>query len=105
MDRVEVDTLVETVRTVIRSYATWGYNNAGERRKLYYVENSEEQIFGVVDQYDPGSKEATLILMARIVNEHVVIDEDKTSVSLIGELEKVGIPASQITLAWRSKTP
>src|SRR5690242_12847422 len=101
MDRV--DSLTETVRSVVTSYATEGYNGAGEPSKLYYVENSDEHAFCVVAPYDPSDQKALLIVMTRIVNDQVIIDQDNTSVSLYSELVEAGIPENQIVMAWRLK--
>lgn len=99
MDRVK--TLTETVRNVVRSYATRGYNAAGEHSRLYYVENGQEQIFAVVAPYDPVLKRADVVVMAHISGSQVIVETDKTSVSLKDELRQAGIPDEQIALAWR----
>ncbi|HLY29057.1 MAG TPA: element excision factor XisI family protein [Aggregatilineales bacterium] len=98
-----VKTLAETVRTVVSSYATRGYNAAGERSRLYFVENLEEQVFAVLAPYDPALKRPDLVLMARISASQIIIETDKTSVSLKDELRQAGIPDEQIVLAWRDK--
>ena len=99
MDRVK--TLTETVRAVVSSYATRGYNSAGEHSRLYYVENPQDQVFAVLAPYDPVLKRADLVLMAQISDGQVTVEIDKTSVSLKDELRQAGIPESQIVLAWR----
>jgi hypothetical protein len=101
MDRVT--TLTETVRSIVSSYATRGYNGNGEPSKFYYVENIQENIFSVVGPYDPAVKHAHLILMVRIINDQIIIDQDKTSVSVRDELKSAGIPEHQISLAWNRK--
>ncbi len=93
--------LAETVRDVVTSYATEGYNGAGEPSKLYYVENPDEHIFCVVAPYDPSDQNALLVVMARIINNQVIIDEDNTSVSLYRELVRAGIHEDQIVIAWK----
>ncbi len=95
-----VKTLVEPVREVVSSYATHGYSG-GQPFRLYYVENQQDQVFSIVAPYDPVYKRADLVLMARIVNNQVIIDVDKTSVPLYDELKRAGIPESQISVAWR----
>jgi hypothetical protein len=101
MDRVT--TLTDTVRRVVSTYATQGYNGNGEPSKLYYLENVQEQVFSILGPYDPAFKQAHLILMVRIVNDQIIIDQDKTSVSLRDELKRAGIPENQISLAWHRK--
>ena len=101
MDRVT--TLTETVRSVVSSYATRGYNGNGEPSKFYYVENMQENVFSVIGPYDPAVKHAHLILMVRIVNDEVIVEQDKTSISVRDELKSAGIPGRQIRLAWHHK--
>ncbi len=101
MDRGDI--LTETVRDVINSYATEGYDGTGAASKLYYVENPDEHIFCVVAPYDLSDQKALLVVMARMVNNQVIIDEDNTSVSLYSELVKAGIPENQIIMAWNLK--
>src|SRR5438128_12572675 len=94
-----VTTLVEPVREVVSSYATHGYSG-GQPFRLYYVENQPDQVFSVVAPYDPAYKRADLVLMARIVNNQVIIDIDKTSNSLYDALKRAGVPREQIVLAY-----
>ena len=96
-----VKTLTETVRAVVSSYATRGYNAAGEHSRLYYVENPQDQVFAVLAPYDPALKRADLVVMAHIIDNQIVVETDKTSVSLKDELRQAGIPEGQIVLAWR----
>ena len=74
------------------------YNGNGEPSKLYFVENTQEQVFAVIGPYDPAIKQAHLILMAHILNDQVIIDQDNTSISLCDELHRAGIPDNQIIL-------
>src|SRR5258707_1340435 len=101
--REKVKTLTETVRTVVSSYATRGYNAAGEHSRLYYVENPHDQVFAVLAPYDPDLKRADVVLMGHIINDQIIVETDKTSVSLKDELQQAGIPDNQIILASRHK--
>ena len=96
-----VKTLTETVRRVVRSYATRGYNAAGQHSRLYYAENLQDQVFAVLAPYDPALKRADLVLMAHISDGQNIIETDKMTVSLKDELRQVGIPDGQIVLARR----
>jgi len=97
-----VTTLVEPVREIVSSYATHGYSG-GQPFRLYYVENQQDQVFSIVAPYDPLYKRADLVLMARIVNNQVIIDIDKTSVPLYDALKRAGIPEDQLIVAWHLK--
>jgi len=95
-----VTTLTDTVRSVVSSYATHGYNGNGEPSKLYYLENTQEQVFSIIGPYDPAIRQAHLILMVRITDDKIIVDEDNTGSSLFDELIHAGIPEKQIALAW-----
>ena len=97
MDRVIA--LHELVRQEVSSYATHGYNLAGARIKLYFVENPQDQVFAVLGPYDPVDDKAELVMMARIVDNHVVIDFDKSSKPLYNALKRAGIPEDRIVIA------
>jgi hypothetical protein len=42
-------------------------------------------------------------MMARIVNDQVIIDLDKTSKPLYDALKRAGIPENKIVIAWKVK--
>ncbi|SRR5260221_12628466 len=96
-------TLAETVRQEVRSYATNGYNLAGQRVRLLYVENPEDQVFAVLSPFDPGDNKAELVIMARIVDDKVFIDFNKTDRPLENALKRAGIPEDQIVVAWAAE--
>ena len=89
--------LAEVVRQTVSSYATRGYS-AGQPSRLYYVENLQDQVFSVVAPYNQKYERADLVLMARIVNDKIVIEADKTSKPLFDELRRAGIDESQIVV-------
>ncbi len=99
MDRVIA--LNDVVRQQISTYATDGYNLAGQRIKLYFVENPQEQVFAILGPYDPVDGKAELVLMARIIDNQVIIDFDKTSKPLYNALKRAGVPEHQIIIASR----
>ena len=76
---------------------------AGQRSRLYYVENPQDQVYAVLAPYDPAYKRADLVIMARIVGDQVIIDIDKTSKPLYEALTSVGISVSQIVQAGAEK--
>ncbi|SRR5260221_13135111 len=96
-----ITALDELVRETVRSYSTYGYNMAGQYIKLYFVENPLEQVFAILGPYDPAEGKAELVMMARIVNDQIIIDFDKSSKSLASALIRAGIPEAQIVVAGR----
>ncbi len=101
MDRVRViasDTLSDLVSREVKAYAGKAYGMNGPT-KLYYTENLEDLVFCVTAPYAPGRKN-NLVLMARIVEDQVIIDVDETGNPLHDALRQAGIPNHQIRLAW-----
>jgi len=101
MDRVTA--LSEIVRQKVSSYATEGYNMAGQHTRLYFVENPQDQVFAVLGPYDPADQKADLVMMARIVGEQVIIDFDKSSKPLVSALKRAGVADDQIVLAGQDE--
>ncbi len=95
--------LSDIVQQEVRSYATRDYNLAGERIKLYFVENPEEQVFAVLGPYDPADDQAELVMMVRIIDNQVIIDFDKSSKSLYSSLRRAGVPEQQLVVAGAVK--
>jgi len=105
MDRlktlVNVATLSKLVRQEVTAYAGEAYGVNG-LTKLYYTENSHDLTYCVTAPYDPTYRKAALVLMARIVEDQVIIDVDETGKPLRDALRQAGIPDYQIRLAWDS---
>src|SRR5258706_5102108 len=103
MDRlkslVNTATLSNLVRQEVRAYAGEAYGVHGPT-KLYYTENLQDLVYCVTAPYDPAYQKGDLVLMARIVDDQVVIDVDKTGKPLRNALRQVGVPDYQIRLAW-----
>jgi hypothetical protein len=78
-----------------------GYARPTIQGKSYAVSNSEQHIFTVVivPNYPPKF-DSGIIVMARIVGNYVIIDEDTTDRPLWEELVRAGIPREQIILTY-----
>jgi hypothetical protein len=101
MDRVRVitsDTLSDLLKREVKAYSGKAYGLNGPT-KLYYTENLEDLVYCVTAPYTPGRKN-NLVLMARIVEDQIIIDVDETGNPLRDALRQVGIPDYQIRLAW-----
>lgn len=83
------------------------YSGPAFKAKTYYVEDQKQHIYLVVivpnDNY-PVNVKAGIIVMARIVGDKVVIDEDTTDRPLYEALMRSGIPREQIVLAYAGET-
>jgi len=96
MDRVaELTTIVQRE---VEDYAGPAY-----KAKTYYIEDPKRHIYTVIivpDDNYPLNLKAGVTVMARIVGDKVVIDQDITDRPLYEELIRAGIPRSQIVLAY-----
>lgn len=83
------------------------YSGPAFKAKTYYVEDQKQHIYLVVivpnDNY-PVNVKAGIIVMARIVGDKVIIDEDTTDRPLYEALMRSGIPREQIVLAYAGET-
>ena len=77
------------------------YHTPGIKSTSYYVEDSERKIYTVVVVPDyPRPFKTQAVVMARIVDDLVVIDEDTTDRPLYKELIRAGIPREKIVLLY-----
>ncbi len=100
MDRVITTTLDEILRQKVADLAGKTITLSGKSR-LYYVENSHEEIYCVVAPHDSAQEKAELVTMARIVDNLIIIELDKTIPTLYDTLVDADIPDEQIRLAWQ----
>lgn len=101
MDRLATD-LEAIVEEVVRSYATAAY-----KAKTYYAQNLEDGLHTVIfvpDANYPVEMETEVVVTARIVGQHVVIEQDTTDKPLYQELLRRGIPRENIVLAYAGET-
>ena len=102
MDRVK-----DLTQIVQREVAD--YNNViAWKSQSFYLQDLEHQVYLVIDLPNPDHplvKNPAIILMARVVKDKVVIDEDKTDKPLYEALmANAGIPRSQIILAYAGES-
>src|SRR5258708_3764274 len=103
MDRVLVTTLDEILRQNVADMAGPLITRKGKSR-LFYLENTKEEVYGVLAPYDSAQQKAELVVMARIVDGKVLIEFDKSMPSLYDRLLEAGVPDEQICLAWEEHT-
>ncbi|MEO8611846.1 MAG: element excision factor XisI family protein [Chloroflexota bacterium] len=87
--------------TAVVQQVVEGYARPTIEGKSYAFSNTERQIFTVVIVPDyPPKFDSGIMVMARIVGNYVVIDEDTTDRPLWEELVRAGIPRDQIILTY-----
>jgi hypothetical protein len=79
-----------------------GYAGSMLKGSSYMVSNTEQSVFAVVDVPDhyPRKFPVSVAVMARIVGDRVLIDEDTTDRPLVDELVRAGIPREQIICTY-----
>ena len=96
MDRIA--DLTAIVQHEVAAYAVPAY-----KAQTYFVGDEKRQIYSVVvvpgDNY-PIKTKAGITVMARVVANKVVIDQDITDRPLYEALMEAGIPREQIILAY-----
>lgn len=98
MDRVME--LIEIVQREVADYAGPTYKGT-----TYYSQDDQHQLYSVIIVPDlPRPFPARIVVMARVIGDRVVIDEDTTDRPLYEELMRSGIPREQIVLAYAGET-
>lgn len=91
-----MDSLDKIVRDTVFSYVGGGFN-----LKLFPLYNDELKIYAVNVVDSPVRKQAAgVVLIARVVDDQVVIEEDTTDRPLFQALMQRGIPRDKIILAY-----
>lgn len=88
----------EILKQEVKKYSGSG---RGANILLFPVLDDENRVYSVVSVDYPSHKEyAGVVVLARIVNNKVVIEEDTTDKKLVDALLQRGIPRDQILLAY-----
>ncbi|MCA0456707.1 MAG: XisI protein [Chloroflexi bacterium] len=83
------------------------YHGPALKAKTYYFENVDHLAFTVIivpDYQYPRKSKTTVTVMAHIVGDVIVIDEDITDRPLYEALLQAGVPREQIVLAYAGET-
>ena len=89
-------------RTVIPN---WGYVGHYDESKLYFLADDEHLAYSVVDVPNiPSSYSTEIVVMARVIGDTIVIDEDTTDKPLVDALMvNAGLPREKIILAYKGE--
>lgn len=95
-----MDTLREALEMVIKEYAGQDLNGYS-----YLTQSADRRVFAIVSIGEfRGKQFADTGLIARIVNDRIVIDHDVNSKPLVDALVQAGVPRRQIVLAYAGET-
>lgn len=79
-----------------------GYTGEGLNDYAYLTTNEVEQIYTIVDIASVrGKRLVGTVLVARLVNNQIVIELDQHDKMLVDALKARGVPEAQIVLAYR----
>ncbi|MBZ0318540.1 MAG: XisI protein [Anaerolineae bacterium] len=93
--------LADVVKQEMKTYA-----GSGTHTKLYAISDDAAQIYAVnVVDTSPQPRPARVVIMARIVDETVIIEADTTDRPLVRRLVAAGIPREKILLAYTGERP
>jgi hypothetical protein len=88
--------LKEILCKEMRGYAKQGYNSKG-----YLTINDDQTLFAVVYvSFIHGERIADVGLIARVVDNAIVIETDTNNKTLVDALLQAGVPREQIVLAY-----
>ncbi len=93
-----IDNLTEIVRREVADY-----HGPALKATTYYFEDRTNQIYTVimVPEYEyPRTEKSAVTILARIVDDTVIVEEDITDRPLFEELMRAGIPRDKIVLAY-----
>jgi hypothetical protein len=94
-----VESISAVLQREVADYALGSPNSTA-----YYVENSQQQVYAVLVVPQESSQKSTIMIMARVVDDKVIIETDKTDHPLYEALIQAGIPQQQIVLAYAGET-
>lgn len=93
----QIADLTRVVQEQIESYAKGGWAKA----KGYVIADTKRRIYTVIAIPDyPRKFPASIVVMARVENEYVIIEHDITDRPLWEELVRAGIPRKMIILTY-----
>lgn len=96
---LENKSLVSILRDEIKKYAGSIDTPIGPS-KFYYMENLDDQLFGLIVPHLSTTLPAELLMLAHLENDQIIIDCDSTNKPLADALRQAGIPDAQIVLSW-----
>jgi hypothetical protein len=86
--------LASVVKEVVFSYASGGLN-----LRTFALSNEEQGVYGVnVIDWPERRRPASVVVLARIEGEQIIIEEDSTDRPLVEALVMAGIPRERIVL-------
>lgn len=92
----------DNLETIVRREVA-AYHGPAHKATTFYIEDTNQHIFTVLivpDEDYPIKTSPGIVVMARIIDDTVIIEEDTTDRPLYKELLRNGIPREQIVLHY-----
>lgn len=89
-----MDNLKEIVKTAMLGYAKKGLNSQN------YFTHDDQDVMTVITVPQSAPSQSFVSLLARFIGSIVVIERDQNDKQLVDALEQLGVPRSQIILAY-----
>lgn len=87
-----MDSLAQIVKETVFWYVSSGFDH-----KMYGVMDETKQLYAVLGVDFPIHKrQPDIIVMARIADDRVIVEEDRTDRPLVEELVRKGVPREKI---------
>jgi XisI protein len=102
-----MDRIIDIVEIVQREVGKYNQNVEDYKAEGYFLEDNEKKAYAImiVPDFDhPKNKKPHLMMMARIVDNHILIHADTTDRPLYEALLRCGIPREQIVLVYAGET-
>lgn len=97
---------MDNLAQILREEVNW-YEASGEGAglRLFAVNDEERKIYAVNAIHLPRERHTSgIVVLARIVDDKIVIEEDRTDRPLVKHLMERGIPREKIILAFAGET-
>lgn len=97
--------MAKKLTKIVKDEVAWYASGGGQNHKMFAVLDDVNQIYTVNSIGDPGHEYATgIVVQARVIDDIVIIDQDKTDKPLFKHLIQTGIPREKIILAYAGES-
>jgi hypothetical protein len=93
-------TLKDILKEEVQEYVGSG---RGANLLLFPLADPEFRVYGVVVDYPKRQYRTDILILARMVGDKIIIEEDNTNKPLLAALLQRGVPRDQIVLAYQNE--
>jgi hypothetical protein len=95
---------MDNLSAILEETMRW-YAGRGANGRSYFMKDDAEQVMSVVAKFVFQDKHyVDTSLLARIVADRIIIEDDKTNKPLVDALLQAGVPREQIVLAYAGES-